>query len=227
MKLRRAVLIAVAVVLPAASPATAATIGVDEPCYQEREPVNLLGGGFTPNGAVTVSRDGFFFPTPLTASPAGIVSGRLAAPVVDPLEERRFTVVATDQANPALTASVTPLATRLSVVVRPGGGRPATRRRITARGFTEGGTLYAHVVRGRSRRTVRVGRLTQPCGKLTTRKRIFRRGTRNGNYKVQFDTRRRYRRTTIPRVTFRVRIFTLFRPSSSAAAGERWAASTD
>ena len=212
-----------AALLLTAAPAGAATLNVDKPCYQEREPVSLSGGPFTPNGLVRVSRDGFVFPTPLLADGAGMVSGRLTAPVIDPADERRFTLVAADGANPALTATATPLASKLSVTVRPGGGRPAVRRRIRARGFTEGGSLYAHIVRGSARRNVRIGALSGSCGRLETRRRIFRKKTKNGTYRVQFDTHRRFMRTTIPRVTFRVRIFTVFRPRTSAAsASERW-----
>ncbi len=230
MKLRLTFLTAVGATL-AASPAHAAVLKANKECYREgdvRDPVIFVGGPFTPGGTVNVTRDGL--PVgPLRANAAGVVSGLITRPpIIDPAKERRFTLVVTDQANPALTGTLTSLVSQLNVTVRPSGGPPAARRRITARGFTGGGTLYAHVVRGRSRRNVRIGTLTGACGTLRARKRIFRRGTRNGTYRVQFDASRSYSPAAYPRQRFRVRIYNIFRPRSSAAGAstaspsERW-----
>lgn len=227
MKLGLAALTAVAVALIPTS-AQAAVLTANKQCYREgdqRDPVVFGGGPFTPGGMVNVTFDGILLPQPLLAT-GGIIAGRLSnAPNIDPARQRPFTIVATDQANPAMTGTLTRLASQLRVGVRPAGGRPARVRRISARGFTGGGTLYAHVVRGRSRRTVKIGRVKGACGTLTVKRRVFRRGTRNGRYRVQFDTSRRYARTTYPSVAFRVRIFTVFRPRSSAAGpSQRWMA---
>ena len=224
MKLRLILLTAVAVAL-AASPAHAAVLIANKQCYREadpRDPVIFTGGPFTPGGFVSVSRDGLPIGE-LQATAAGVVSGILTRPpIIDPARQRPFSLVATDQRNPALTGALTRLVSQLNVTVRPTGGRPAVRRRITARGFTGGGSLYAHVARRSRVRNVRIGRLAGPCGTLTTRKRIFRTRTRNGTYRVQFDASRRYAKGTYPKLTFRVRIFTIFRPRSSAASAERW-----
>ena len=122
-----------------------------------------------------------------------------------------------DAANPANFATINPLATVFDVSVKPQGGNPARRRRIAARGFTEGKTLYVHVRRAGKGKNIRLGRLKQPCGTKKTRKRIFRRTAKTGTYKVQFDTRRRYTSKAFPKVTFRVRIFRVFRPSIASA----------
>lgn len=225
MKLRLTCLATVAFAL-AAAPAEAAFLTANKDCYREgdaRDPVVFGGGPFTPGGTVAVTRDGVPIGT-LQANRVGTISGILTrAPIIDPTKQRPFTLVATDQANPALSGTLTRLVSKLQVTVRPTGGRPTVRRRITARGFTQGGTLYAHVVRKRARRTMRIGRLAGPCGTLTTRKRIFRRGTKNGSYRVQFDTGRAYSTETQPSLTFRVRIFTVFRPRSGAAgSSQRW-----
>lgn len=214
-----------AVLLLAASPANAAVLNANKQCYREaddKDPVIFGGGPFTPGGTVNVSRDGIPIGT-LRADVAGTISGILTRPpTIDPTKQRPFTLLATDAMNPALTGSLTRLVTQLDVTVRPTGGRPAVRRRISARGFTGGGsTLYAHVVRGRKLRNVRIGALRAPCGTLRARKRVFRKGTKNGTYMVQFDASRKYATTSFPRLTFRVRIFTVFR-SHAAAANERW-----
>lgn len=225
LKLRVTFLTAVAVALTA-TPAQAAVLNANKDCYREgdpTDPVIFAGGPFTPGGTVNVSRDGEPIGT-LQANSAGAVSGLLSrAPIIDPRKQRPFTLVATDQANPALTGTLTRLVSQLQVTVRPAGGQPGARRRINARGFTQGGTLYAHVVRRGGRRDVRIGRLAGPCGTLTARKRIFRRRPKNGTYRVQFDTSRAYLRRTRPSLAFRVRIFTVSRPRSGAAsAAQRW-----
>ena len=225
MKLCLTVVTAVAAAM-AASPAQAAFLNANKQCYREgdaRDPVIFGGGPFTRGGTVNVSRDGLPIGT-LQADGAGNVSGILTRPpVIDPRRERPFTLVATDQANPALTGTLSRLVSQLDVTVRPTGGSPAVRRRITARGFTGGRTLYAHVVRGRRVRNVRIGRLTGPCATLRARKRVFAKRTRNGTYNVQFDSSRRYSTATWPSLNFRVRIFTIFRPRASAAGvSESW-----
>ena len=209
-----------------ALPAEAATLVGDQACYQENEPVNVTGGGFTPNGTVNFSRDNQTFGT-LTADAAGNIRGAGAAPRITPTKERRFVLEARDATDPSIAASINPLATLFGVTVRPRSGNPARTRRIRARGFTEGKTLYVHVRRRGRGRNIRLGRLRKPCGTKSVRKRIFRRGARTGTYTVQFDTRRRYRRSTSPKVTYRVTIFRNFRPSmvSGSAFGaltERW-----
>ncbi len=209
-----------------ASPVHAAVLNANKQCYREADPsdpVIFAGGPFTPFGFVSVSRDGLPIGE-LQATAAGIVSGVLTRPpIIDPARQRPFTVVVTDQRNPALTGSLTRLVSQLDVTVRPSGGRPAARRRISARGFTGATRLYAHVARGRRTRLVEVGGLAGPCGTLTTRKRLFRERQRSGSYRVQFDASRRYARSTYPQVAFRVRIFAVLRPRSSAASAERWA----
>jgi len=200
----------------AAAPARAAVLSTDRECYREGEPVRLGGGPFTPGGLVDVSRDGARLPGPLTADAAGTVAGQLAAPAPGQAEERPFRIAASERANPALTGSVVRLVSQFGVTVRPARGNPGVRRRVTARGFTGGGTLYAHAVRGRRRRTVRIGRLAGACGTLTARTRILRRGAGRGTYRVQFDTRRGYSRKTVPRVTFKVPVSRSFRAPGAA-----------
>ena len=225
MSRRFAVLPVIATALAAAASAQAATLAGDKACYQESEPVNVVGTGFTPNGSVNFSRDNQAFGT-ITAGPTGTVTGAGSAPRISPARERRFTLEARDAANPAIFATITPLATVFSVTVKPQSGNPARKRRIRARGFTRGKSLYVHVRRGGKGRNIKLGRLKSPCGTKRVSKRIFRRKAKTGTYSVQFDTRRKYTRKAFPKVTFRVTIFRVFRPSlasSAFATSERWA----
>ena len=114
------------------------------------------------------------------------------------------------------------------MTVKPTSGKPAVKRKITARGFNVKGAkwLYAHVVKGKSKKTVKVAKLTGPCGKGKGKKRLFARHAKNGLYRVQFDAKKKYRKKTIPRVTFKVRIFTVFRPRH-APPHRRWGRRVD
>ena len=224
MSRRIAILPVIAAGLAVTTPAQAATLAGDQACYQEREPVNVVGTGFTPNGSVNFSRDNQAFGT-LAADAAGTVRGAGSAPLISPSRQRNFTLEARDATNPAVFATIAPLATRFSVDVVPEGGKPSRKRRITARGFTEGKTLYVHVRRRGKGRNLKLGKLKQPCGTKKVRRRIFRRGAKNGVYTVQFDTRRKYTRTAFPKASYRVTIFSTFRRSLASAAfgqGERW-----
>jgi hypothetical protein len=197
--LRAAVAIA-SVALAAPATASAATITVDprRHCYLEQDQVFLLAEGYTPNGLVDFSREGDLVES-LRADPAGRIQATLTLPGII-MGQRPLTYVGTDQTDPTRTAQVSLLTTAIDVRVSPETGPPNRRLRIRARGFKGGNTLWAHVRRVKRRRggpvrarTVRVGRVRGPCWVANVRKRLFRRGTGAGRYRVQFDTFRRYK----------------------------------
>jgi hypothetical protein len=133
------------------------------------------------------------------ANAAGTFQGNLMLPGLI-MGQRPLTYVATDQTDPARTAQVSLLTTAVDVRVAPKTGLPNRLLRIRARGFRGGSTLWAHVRRVKRRgggpvrpRTVRIGRVRGPCWTANVRKRLFRRGTAPGRYRVQFDTFRRYK----------------------------------
>jgi hypothetical protein len=200
MRPRRAAVAIASVALAAPATAPAATITVDpvRPCYLEQDRVFLFAEGYTPNGLVDFSREGDLIRS-LRANPAGQIQATLTLPGII-MGERPLTYVGTDQTDPTRTAQVRLLTTAIDVRVSPETGAPNRRLRIRARGFEGGETLWAHVRRvkrrgdGRVRaRTVRVGRIRGPCWVANVRKRLFRRGTAAGRYRVQFDTFRRYK----------------------------------
>ena len=202
--------------LPAA--AGAAQVGVlpHKPCYRSGESLLIGGIQYTPNSSVRITSDGAFIGS-VTTDQNGVFQGTLR--VGQRRGERTKTYTATDLSNQANAASVPLRVSALDVTVKPRSGRPGRRVRVNARGFTTGTRLYAHIVRGRYRRNVGVGRLRGACRRLSARRRIFRRGTRPGTYTVQFDTRRRYSRRTAVRMRYRVVIFRRLRAS---AAGASW-----
>jgi hypothetical protein len=193
---------------------------VDEvgPCYREQSTVHLVGGGFTQNGQVVFTRDGTPIGNPIVASAAGELFPQLILPGLVS-GQKRLTYVATDQANPTLSAQVSLLVTATDVGLRPEGGEPHRLLTINARGFFEGSTLYAHVVRtgrqpGRAR-NLRIGRIRGSCKQVEARKRLFSRGTAPGKYRVQFDTFRRYKSKREIETEF---VVTVFRTAGAARA---------
>jgi len=208
--------------------ASAATLQFDRSCFRPGTTAALSGSGYTPNGLVGIGQDGV-----LRAAPRANAVGNIAANFTTPSQSsgsRLYNFQAVDATNTAINAVTQVRISALNVSIRPRSGSPSARRRIGARGFIGGRTLYSHARRGRRYKVnVRIGRLRGPCAKLSARKRILRRGTSPGTYRVQFDARRRYRRCSRPTATracvvFRVTVFRTFRFSSASAAstGERW-----
>lgn len=217
-------LLVVALVVPGTS--QAASLTANRSCYGPGEPISLTGAGFTANGGVAVSADGRQLGV-ATADPAGGFAVGVLAPAVDG-KQQTIGYTATDQANLALTATAPVLVTALNVSVTPKRGNPGRVRRIKARGFTRGKTLWAHVRRGDKKRNVKIGKLEGACGVLSTRKRIFSSDAAPGLYEVRFDTRRRYSTTARPQMLFYVTVYRTFASASlsSAGIGESWISSS-
>jgi hypothetical protein len=200
MRLHRAAVAIASVAFAAPAAASAATLTVDpvRACYLEQDRVFLLAEGYTPNGMVDFTREGNLVAS-LPANAAGQIQGNLRLPGII-MGQRPLTYVATDQADPARTAQVSLLTTAVDVRVSPKNGPPNRLLRIRARGFRGGSTLWAHVRRVKRggggpvrTRTVRIGRVKGPCWTANVRRRLFRRGTAAGRYRVQFDSFRRYK----------------------------------
>jgi hypothetical protein len=184
------------VVFPGAAHAAALAVSPVKPCYRSGEQVGLAGSGYTPNGGVNIASDGSPLGTAM-ADGTGVFSGRLTVAV--PSGERVRSYTATDQTNGANTATIPLRVSAFSINVRPSRFVPGALFRIRARGFTTGSRLYVHIVRGRTKRNIALGRLRGACRTLSVRKRMFARGSAFGTYTVQFDTRRRYSSKTAVR----------------------------
>lgn len=229
MRNRILTFLALGVLVAAFAPsASAATLGFDRSCFRPGTTATLSGTGYTPNGAVAIGRDGAVT-TATTADATGAIGVRFTTPS-QASGSRLYDFNAVDATNTAIIAATQVRITALNVSIRPRSGTPSRLRRIGARGFIGGRTLYSHARRGRGYKVdVRIGRLRGPCAKVSARRRLLRRGTRPGTYRVQFDARRRYRRCSRPSATracvvFRVTVYRTFSPSSASAAstGERW-----
>lgn len=179
----------VALAAPAAASAATLTVTPQKPCYSTGESVHLIGSAFTPSGSASITRDG----TPvgsLNTDANGAFDGVLTLAQNRGSQAKTYT--ATDGTNPTLTASAQITVSAVRVSLKPLKGNPRRRLRINAKGFTTGRTLWAHVVRGRSKRNLKIGRLRGACGDLRARRRLLPRNTRLGVYTIQFDTFRGY-----------------------------------
>jgi hypothetical protein len=204
---------------PASASAAAISVLPQRSCYRSGQALILTGTGFSPGAGVEVTSNGARVAT-LGTNPQGAFTGVLTPALRS--GETVKTYAATDQANPAISASIPLKVSALDVKVRPRSATPGRKLKLTARGFTNSKTLYAHVVRGRYRRTVRVGTLGGPCHTEESRKPVFSRSTSAGSYIVQFDGSKRYRKKTKVRVRFRVFVFRSSRRGRASTAGADW-----
>jgi hypothetical protein len=199
MRLLRAALAVASLLLAAPGAASAATLTVEpvRSCYRETSRVFLLAEGYTPNGQVEFRREGRLVEA-LPADGNGTIQAHLTLPGLL-RGQRVLTYVAIDRTDPARRARVRLRTTATHVRVGPETGASNRRLRISARGFRGGRTLWAHVRRIDRRggpvrtRAVRIGRIGGRCWTVRARKRLFRRSTPPGRYRVQFDMFRRYK----------------------------------
>ena len=193
-----------------ATEASAAEIRVNRSCFadptERRDTVVVRGDGFAPNAAYEVILDG----RPLRGGSGrtdadGQMSGRFVAPSVKSASriasQHKFDLrVRQGALEPAVYFTVS----RLFASFSPAKGNLRKLKvRFSAYGFSLFGQqrppIYLHYVspRGRLARTVRVGRGTGACGfRRTAKRRLFAFDPIRGSWRLQFDTRRRYRRGT-------------------------------
>jgi hypothetical protein len=177
---------------PSAAQAASLTTKPAKPCYRSGETVHFLGAGFTPSSSVNLSRDNVFV-SPIPTDASGQFDAGLKLLQDTGRQDRTYT--ATDGNTAGLSASVPVTVSAVGVSLAPFNGSVSRRFRIRARGFTTGKTLWAHVVHRRSRRLLKIGRLTGVCHNVQARRRLLRPNARFGKHRIQFDTYRRYKRT--------------------------------
>jgi hypothetical protein len=188
---RSLAVVAGVVALAAPSAASAATLEVTpkKACYSSGETVNLLGTGFSPSSSANITRDGTLLGA-LDTDASGVLGASLT--LAQNSGRRTKTYTATDTTDSTLTASMQLTVSSVRVNLTPMNGSPGRILTLKAHGFTTGKTLWAHVIRGKSKRNLKVGRLKGACGNLTTRRRLLPRNAGLGVHTVQFDTFRRY-----------------------------------
>ena len=209
VSLARSLLIASAVSAALPAVAAAATLEATRSCYPNGTEARLAGSGFAPDSPIRFTVNGRRLKESVVSDSTGDVSVRYTPAHV--AIERRLVIRATDEAG--TSASETIYATpRLRVLTDSRGADDARTWTAVFRLYGFGrGRAYIHYVnpKGRLKKTVRLGRLRRPCGRLRTdRRRVmpFER-PQFGFWKLQFDTRERYDKDTRRKRVIRVRIY--------------------
>lgn len=198
--------LAVAAVLLLPGAAHAAALTPLKPCYVtstdevsgtiRQEPVLFSGSGFTPGGLVDLSLDGKPQRT-VQADAAGALPAQALDAPYRRKGQRAFRLTATDRANLANTVEAVSNVTAYDVAITPSTAAPSSRVRFRGRGFTQPGTVYGHYLYGgKVRKTVTLSRRpAAPCGTFSVKRRqIPIRKPRLGQWTLQIDQERRYRR---------------------------------
>jgi hypothetical protein len=194
-----------------ATQASAATISTTIPCvanlgFSGALTLPLAGTGFTPNAAVTIRTSS---PSDPTVKELTVVrtdgAGNVSTPRIDPpalhsltTVQQAFTLLATDNTNPAIRAITTFRQVRFGFDANPSTGRPTRKVKYTARGFLPGKPVYAHFrFGGITRRDVNLGVASSPCGTVVKRMRLLPTKTRFGTWTIYMDQVAKYSKKTV------------------------------
>ena len=205
----RALILAAGLLLCVPAAAHAATLDAGRSCYPVGDEATLTGSGFAPESQIRFTVNGTPLRANVTSDEAGDIRVAYTPPRVK--TERRLVIRATDSED--TSARTTIYVTReLRVTADPDSSANVSTWRAVFRLFGFGtGRAYIHYVnpKGRLKKTVRLGRLIGPCGRLKTAKRRVMpfRDPQFGYWKLQFDTRRRYDEDTVRRRVIPVRVY--------------------
>jgi hypothetical protein len=201
------VAIALALVLPAA--AHAASLTASKSCYPNGSKAQLVGTGFAPESPMEFTVNGRRLPADVTSDEAGDVEVVYTPPATR--TERRLVIRATDSEGTSAAKTIF-VTRRMRVTADPTRAPNVSTWRAVFRLFGFGrGTAYVHYVNPdrEFKKTVRLGRLRGPCGRLRTRRRrvLPFRDPQYGYWRLQFDTRKRYSRRTQRKRVIPVRVY--------------------
>ncbi|MEA2218136.1 MAG: hypothetical protein QOJ35_762 [Solirubrobacteraceae bacterium] len=201
-------------VLVFAPPAGAATVTTD-PCVRTVSLSSLMnmpitGAGFTPGGRVTVRYATKVSPQPtfltaVTADAAGNFTTAVTPPLFNKFntQEQTFSLGAFDESNPALVATTTWKQVRVGYITNPPTGKPTRSATHTVRGFPVGKATYLHFrFGGKTRRNVRLGVTSAPCGKVSRRLDLLPTRSRPGKWTVYVDQAKAYHKGTRPQLKY-------------------------
>jgi hypothetical protein len=196
--LSRLVSLSIGVGLLLATPAvsTAATLDAGKSCYFNNSAARLSGSGFAPNSQITFTANGNRINTSVNSNAAGDFLVEYEPRHTS--TQRKVVIRATDSED--TSASVTIWVTRKrKVTADPDHAANVRTWEAVLKLFGFGrGRAYIHYrnPKDRLKKTVRLGRLRGPCGRLKTDKRRVMPfdDPAFGKWRLQFDTHRRYKR---------------------------------
>jgi hypothetical protein len=191
--------------------AHAATLEAGKACYLNGDDARLVGTGFAPQSPVRFAVNGRNLADHVTSDDAGKIVVTYSPPPAE--TERKLVIRATDSEDTSARTTIHVTQDDL-VTADPSRSSNVRTWRAVFRMFGFGrGKGYIHYVNpsGKFKKTVTLGRLRGPCGRLkSTKRRVLPfDNPQFGRWTLQFDTRRRYIRRPhrnsklIPVVVFR------------------------
>jgi hypothetical protein len=200
---------------PGAAAVEAATLRTDFPCYFEDRTINWSAEALRPGTRFRLTLDGTEIDSGNVAADGTATGSLTSADLGRGVGEQRFVLAITDGTDSASTPF---RVSEFNADFAPAAGNPRTLLvRFSVFGFGMGKTIFLHYIRpGAPRRptsrhvarTVRLGRVLGVCGKIrrTRERHLFPFEARAGEWRLQFDTRSRYRAGAQPAVVRRVRV---------------------
>lgn len=180
--------------LAAPAVSDAATLDAGKACYFNKSTARLTGSGFAPDSPITFTANGNRIGQSVTSDAAGDFLVRY-----DPRRtrtERKVVIRATDAEDTSASATIH-VTRKRRVTADPDHASNVRTWEAVLRLFGFGhGRAYIHYrnPKGRLKKTVRLGRLQGPCGRLKTEKRRVMPfdNPAFGIWRLQFDTHRRF-----------------------------------
>ncbi len=196
-------------VLAAPTAAGAATLDAGKSCYFNNNVARLSGSGFAPDSRITFTVNGRSLNATATTDSAGDFLVRYDPPRTE--TERELGLRATDSEDTSARTTIF-VTRRRAVTADPDRSSNVRTWRAVMRLYGFGrGRAFIHYLnpKGRHKKTVRLGRLRGPCGRLKTDKRRVMpfRDPQFGVWHLQFDTRRNYDKDTVNKRVIPVRVY--------------------
>ena len=201
--------VGVGLVLALPGSAAAATLEAGKSCYFNRDSARLSGSGFAPDSPIVFRVNGQRLDQSINSDSSGALLVTYDPPRAD--TERKLVIEATDEED--TTARTTIYVTRKRLVTADPDSSPNVRTwEAVMRLFGFGrGRAFIHYINPNDnlKKTVRLGRLRGPCGRLKTEKRRVMPfdDPQFGVWHLQFDVRRRYDPDTRRKRVIPVRVF--------------------
>jgi hypothetical protein len=182
-------------------------VAADHPCYVERSPIALHGGGFAPNAPLRITREGEVVAR-LTAQPDGTFAATFdSGELPKGLAERPIELTVSDTESTVVRHV---RVTTFGASFAPKVASPTASVRFSAFGFGQHRSVYLHYLRpdGSAADTVRLGATRGVCGtiKRTAKRRLFPFKPRRGHWRLQFDTSRKVDPDAAPRLVLPVHV---------------------
>ena len=201
--------IGVGLLLSLPATAGAATLDASKSCYFNDNIARLSGTGFAPDSPVSFTVNGRPLNATATTDSAGNFLVRYDPPRTN--TQRRLVLRATDSEETSAGATIF-VTRKRRVTADPESSSNVRTWRAVIRLFGFGpGRAFIHYVnpKGRFKKTVGLGRLRGPCGRLKTDKRRVMPfdDPAFGIWRLQFDTTREYDRDTENKRVIPVRVF--------------------